>query len=470
MFQNDNYFTINDLSPAALILWASPSIINCLGYEPEEVVGVSPYHLIHPDDITGSRVAHKETLVNEIAGTQLFVRLKRKNGTYIPFMALGIICFHYLISCLTIMNEEDGSKATMEFERISRNHKNLSSTWNPVNFDMELRACLFLNRFTRNLCIMYASPSCGLILNIDPNDLIGKPLLLFIRADDLASFVEQADSAKTTATVRHLRFWFQSPNCHQEIPLEAIFLGAADALIIIFRTCLPFRRKQFITNFSSQHFIGNSSTRSRFSNKSGRNHNILTGSNSRSTEKAEPYSRSGHVHSIRRSSTDFLSSPPGPRSPRSDGTRVYQAPLRSVHMGSINSIRNLDNDQTRLRPLASFHEEEIESKAKHLIREFHTQDSEVETYLVEEFEKTKLTPDRKEAIERKEDTVEKDTAEKNTEEEDMKKKGIEEEKYADGGSYFDGGREIATTANAIDVIQIPYPMTGIGETNKCGPE
>ncbi|KAF9151770.1 hypothetical protein BGX20_005334, partial [Mortierella sp. AD010] len=67
MFQNHNFFAINDLSPLGLILWASPSIIYCLGYEPEEVVGVSPYHWMHPDDIEGSRVAHKETLVNEIA-------------------------------------------------------------------------------------------------------------------------------------------------------------------------------------------------------------------------------------------------------------------------------------------------------------------------------------------------------------------------------------------------------------------
>ncbi|KAF9998573.1 hypothetical protein BGZ79_007737 [Entomortierella chlamydospora] len=123
-------------------------------------------------------------------------------------------------------------------------------------------------------------------------------------------------------------------------------------------------------------------------------------------------------------------------------------------MGSINSIRNLDNEQTRLRPLASFHEEEIESKAKHLIREFHTQDSEVETYLMKKLEKTKLTPDRKETIEREGDTVEKDT-----EEVDMKKKDMEEEKYSDGPSYFDGGREITMTVDAIEEIQMPYSMT-----------
>ncbi|KAF9157674.1 hypothetical protein BGX20_003779, partial [Mortierella sp. AD010] len=108
MFQNINFISINDLSPTALCLWASPSIINCLGYEPEEVVGVSPYQWIHPDDMEGGKVAHKETLVNEIAGTQLFVRFQHKDGTYSQFMTLAVICYQFLICRYTSMNEEEG--------------------------------------------------------------------------------------------------------------------------------------------------------------------------------------------------------------------------------------------------------------------------------------------------------------------------------------------------------------------------
>ncbi|KAF9400277.1 hypothetical protein BGX21_004633 [Mortierella sp. AD011] len=460
MYQNINFFTLNDLSPTALCIWSSPSIINYLGYEPEEAVGLSPYQWIHPDDIEGCKVAHKETLVNEIAGTQLFVRLKHKNGTYAPYMVLGVICFHYLISCFSIMYEEDDSSKQncAELERINRNHKNLRSTWNPTNFDMDLRACLFLNRFTRNLCIMYASPSCELVLNIDPDDLLGKPLLLFIRADDLASFVEQSDSAKTTSTMRHLRFWFQSPNYHQEIPLEAIFLGAADALIIIFRRCLPFRRKQFITNYSSQEYF----TR-RLSNKSIHNYNTSTRGYSRhrgsSFGKVESYSPYGRVYSIRESPifhsgspTDSISSastgslplstpPSSLSSSRSQGTRAYQAPLRNIHVGSINSIRNLDSEQTRLRPLASFHNEETdaaEPTAKHLIREIRTQDSEVETCLVEGLEKIKLAPDRRKVIDK---------------EKDRKK-----EAYHSEDVYFDEDRGRPTAEEKIEEIQMPYSM------------
>ncbi|KAF9157673.1 hypothetical protein BGX20_003778 [Mortierella sp. AD010] len=209
---------------------------------------------------------------------------------------------------------------------------------------MELRACLFLNRFTRNLCVMYASPSCELILDIDPDDLLGKPLLLYIRADDLASFVEQADLAKSTATVRHLRFWFQSPNCPQEIPLEA-------------------------------------------------------------------------------------------------GTRAYHAPLLNTYVGSINSIRSLDNEQTRIRPLASFHEDENAidgSKAQDMIRPVHTQDSEVETILVEGFEAIELVPDRKKFIKREKD--------------------IEEGGHLYEDDNFGEDQGITTIDEPIEEIQMPYSI------------
>ncbi|KAF9168995.1 hypothetical protein BGX20_010940 [Mortierella sp. AD010] len=496
MFQNNNFISLHDLSPTALFLWSSPSILSCLGWKPEEVIGVSPFMWVHPDDIPGSRVALKETVMNEIAGTQLFVRIKRKDGTYLQFIVMGIICYHFLFACFTIINEEDDSiqnlnarfivhSAAMttlmgsekeELERISRNHKNMSSTWNAASLDMDLRACLFLNRFTRNLCVMYAAPACELILNIDPNDLLGKPLLLFIRADDLASLVEQADLAKSTATIRHLRFWFQSPNCRQEIPLEAMFLGTADALVIIFRKCLPFRRKQFITNYSSEEYFAGrqrrSNNRSRsYSNVSNRSYNSRIHSNS--FGKVEPYSPYGRVHnSIRESPVshpDSLSppsesspstsvSPPPSLSPsslssllssssstsssssssRNQGTVSYQAPLRNIPMGSINSIRNLDGEQTRLRPLASLHDAEpdvTKSKAKHLLREFRTQDSEVETCLVKEFEKIKLVRDRMKALETDE---------------------MEEDEKGD--VVFDKDWERPTVREEVEEIQMPTSM------------
>ncbi|KAF9334280.1 hypothetical protein BG006_002440 [Podila minutissima] len=100
----------------------------------------------------------------------------------------------------------------------------------------EARACMILNRFSLNLGIMYASPSCEFIFKVDPEAIVGKPFLLFVRADDLGPFVEQANMAKSKNVITNLRFYFQSPNWPQEIPCEIMAIGTSDGIIVILRS------------------------------------------------------------------------------------------------------------------------------------------------------------------------------------------------------------------------------------------
>ncbi|KAF9208109.1 hypothetical protein BGZ49_009733, partial [Haplosporangium sp. Z 27] len=304
-----------------------------------------------------------------------------------------------------------------EFERISRHHRAFKSgAWNTVTLDQELRACLLLNRFTRHMSIMYASPSCELIFNMDPNDLLGKPILCFIRADDLGGFVEQGDLAKASSAVRHIRFWFQSPYCPQEVPCEAMLYGAADALVIILRRCLPFRRRQFITCPSSagSSYSSISSYNTRYTNYSpdssyGRQQKLYNiGSYS---SKSPSMMSTSPSDSISSSYGSNLSTSPHKSS--ADGTRAYRAPLRSIPVGSIDSIRNLDREQ-QYRPLASLRhvedEEEKTSKTIHLLREVHTQDSELEESQIEEgVKRMNLRDHRSMSREPEEEEVEEDS-------------------------------------------------------------
>ncbi|KAF9932297.1 hypothetical protein BGZ65_004531, partial [Modicella reniformis] len=110
----------------------------------------------------------------------------------------------------------------------------------------EARVCLIINRFSRNLIVMYASSACEKVLRMDPDQLTGQPILLYIRADDLASFVEQVDVIKRTTVISQMRFWFQSPNWPREIPCEAILIGSADGVLAVVRRCKPFFRKRRI--------------------------------------------------------------------------------------------------------------------------------------------------------------------------------------------------------------------------------
>ncbi|CAO3573029.1 unnamed protein product [Mortierella alpina] len=103
---------------------------------------------------------------------------------------------------------------------------------------------MILNRFSRSLEVLCASPLCERLLHIDAQAIDGKPFLFFIRADDLALFVESMDAAKSTSLISHVRFWFQSPHWPQEILCEALLVGTADGLVLIMQLCRPFVRRR----------------------------------------------------------------------------------------------------------------------------------------------------------------------------------------------------------------------------------
>ncbi|KAF9352630.1 hypothetical protein BGX26_009587 [Mortierella sp. AD094] len=91
-----------------------------------------------------------------------------------------------------------GSKK-QEFERLKRHQEAYAASyWNQL--EPEARVCLILNRFTRNLIVMYASSACEKVFHVDPDDIAGKPLLLFIRADDFAQFVEHSSHSTSISS------------------------------------------------------------------------------------------------------------------------------------------------------------------------------------------------------------------------------------------------------------------------------
>ncbi|KAF9419935.1 hypothetical protein BGZ76_004178 [Entomortierella beljakovae] len=220
-----------------------------------------------------------------------------------------------------------------------------------------------------------------------------------------------------------MRFWFQSPVCRQEIPCEAMLFGAADGMIAILRKCKPFVRRQLITGgtpsdyFASESSLGTSQDHhdnyyhgnNRDFDNYGRasyDSSFIPSSNYGTGSYDDSYSnsydnnfqaRSNQQRGSQRiyeidhykgssSSTDSMSS--SYSSTKSSiamgGTRAYRAPLRDVAIGSINSIRNLDKDFNRLRPLTSLHVDEsdiVDSNTVlpdvYRLRKHH-QDSEVE--------------------------------------------------------------------------------------------
>ncbi len=73
---------ISQFSPEGIYLYSSNSIKKVTGYEPEELLGTSPYKHIHPDDIPHVTQRHKEFVTNKISKGMIY-RYKTKSGEYI---------------------------------------------------------------------------------------------------------------------------------------------------------------------------------------------------------------------------------------------------------------------------------------------------------------------------------------------------------------------------------------------------
>ncbi|KAG0245842.1 hypothetical protein B0O80DRAFT_274097 [Mortierella sp. GBAus27b] len=265
MFSADNYISFHDLTLGANFLWVSPSVQDVLGYTPEDLIGCPTYDYIHPEDIPLTKVTHKENLKNDLVASQIVIRYIAKDGRFIPCIAVFGLCYDFIFNCATLldpnvyaykqlrahstaMTRMVGSKKK-EFERIRRHHEAFASNawkWNLQGMEPEPRVCVIMNRYTRNLVVMYASSACELVFRVDPDHIVGRPFLLYIRADDLAPFVEQTDFVRSNTSITHMRFWFQSPNWPQEIPCEAMLCAAADGMVAVVRRCKPFVRKHLI--------------------------------------------------------------------------------------------------------------------------------------------------------------------------------------------------------------------------------
>lgn len=71
--------------PDGTYTYVSPSVKQLLGYEPEELIGTSPYELFHSEDIENiANTTHKDARNGKVSTTMTY-RIRKKDGTYIWF-------------------------------------------------------------------------------------------------------------------------------------------------------------------------------------------------------------------------------------------------------------------------------------------------------------------------------------------------------------------------------------------------
>ncbi|KAF9105645.1 hypothetical protein BGX27_009514, partial [Mortierella sp. AM989] len=104
MVSATNFISFHDVSPEIRFLWASPSIYDVLGYEPEEIIGMNAADMILPEDVTNSNDAFKENVKNDLVATQLVNKLRRKDGRPAHLLHVFSACYDFLVNCSTLID------------------------------------------------------------------------------------------------------------------------------------------------------------------------------------------------------------------------------------------------------------------------------------------------------------------------------------------------------------------------------
>ncbi|KAI9709886.1 MAG: hypothetical protein M1812_007594 [Candelaria pacifica] len=220
------FISIHDLSLDARLLYASDSIVDILGYSPQEVTGKSCWEYFHPEEIPFARAIHGRGVQLDKAAVLSYCQIKSKYGYWVGCECVFTIVHDVLVAATSIYRRGFKSqKRALEAPVVRRLFSSsprdpryhmlslLSTKFSqqPKIKTHEPRAALFLNRFSRTLTIMYATSAISTILGISPEAVTGKSFYYCIQENCLQEAVRCLESAKANDSIAYLRFWFRDP-------------------------------------------------------------------------------------------------------------------------------------------------------------------------------------------------------------------------------------------------------------------
>ncbi len=89
--------------------------------------------------------------------------------------------------------------------------EHLSPKFKMPPMEREPRAALILNRFTRNLNVMYATDAVAQVLGVQPDEVLERPFYECIQQNCLDEAERCLESAKANESIAYLRFWYKDP-------------------------------------------------------------------------------------------------------------------------------------------------------------------------------------------------------------------------------------------------------------------
>ncbi|GAB1318789.1 Potassium voltage-dependent transporter [Madurella fahalii] len=222
--RDQTFMTIHNLTPDANILFASDSVLDILGYSPDEVKGKSCFDYFHPDEVPFARSVHSRGILLDKAAVLHYARILSKSGQWVSCECCFTVVHNVLVACTSIYfkgeKSERRARDAPQIRRIfscsprdPRYHmlEHLSPKFKMPPMEREPRAALILNRFTRSLSIMYATDAVTQILGLSPEELIDRPFYECIQSNCLDEAERCLESAKANESIAYLRFWYKDP-------------------------------------------------------------------------------------------------------------------------------------------------------------------------------------------------------------------------------------------------------------------
>lgn len=225
--------TIHNLSPDANILFVSESIVDILGYQPQDVQGKSCFDYFHPDEVPFARSVHSRGVLLDKAAVLHYARIMSRDGQWISCECCFTIVHDVLVACTSIYRRgERSERRAIEAPHIRRIFsssprdpryhmlEHLSPKFKMQPMEREPRAALILNRFTRTLTVMFATNAVATILGVRPDQIQEKSFYECIAENCLADAIKCLESAKANDSIAYLRFWYRDPRREEDFEDE----------------------------------------------------------------------------------------------------------------------------------------------------------------------------------------------------------------------------------------------------------
>lgn len=225
--------TIHNLTPDANILFASDSIIDILGYHPDEVQGKSCFDYFHPEEVPFARSVHSRGVLLDKAAVLHYCRILSRDEQWVSCECCFTIVHDVLVACTSIYRRgERSQRRAIEAPQIRRIFscsprdpryhmlEHLSPKFKMPPMEREPRAALILNRFTRNLTVMFATNAVSSIFGLRPDQIKNKSFYRCIQENCLPEALKCLESAKANDSIAYLRFWFRDPRDEEDFDEE----------------------------------------------------------------------------------------------------------------------------------------------------------------------------------------------------------------------------------------------------------